>query len=235
MILSNPLCFKILKTLFPGLLIWWLISSCSTGQLPELHPYARESVTELENRCLGVFLKKNTQLVHALGIQLPGKHRSSVIGITNVFPREKTLESVIMSVEGLVLFHARFSEESKEVFKSIDPFTSEQFSEGLLRDIQLIFLKPDGNLMHSGATLNGTEICRYTGKNQIIDILLPESGNWAIKKYKNKSLIKSIQASDIGTHAGHGLIGYPGKLVMKHSGVFGYSLEMKLIRMEHIK
>lgn len=235
MIHLNLPFFNILKFLFLCLALWLVVSACSTSQLPELRPYSPESTIELENRCQNIFLQENSQLVHALEVQLPGKNRSSVIGITNVYPGERALESVIMSIEGLVLFHARFSKESKEIFKSIDPFTSEQFSEGLLQDIQLIFLKPDGNLVHSGTTLGGTEICRYTEKNKVIDVLLPENRNWAIKLYDDKNLIKSVQASDINTKAIHDLKRYPGKLVMTHSGIFGYSLEMKLIRAEHTK
>ena len=235
MILLNPPFFNILKNLVPCLALCWLISACSTSQLPELRPYPPESTIELENRCQNIFLQENSQLVHALEVQLPGKNRSSVIGITNVYPGERILESVIMSIEGLVLFHARYSEASKEIFKSIDPFTSEQFSDGLLQDIQLIFLKPGVNLVHSGVTMDGTDICRYTNKNEVVDILLLAKGNWVINQYDRKKLIKSIQASDINAKVKSALNRYPGKLVLTHTGVFGYSLEMKLIRAELTK
>ncbi len=215
--------------------VWILVSGCSIQQLPEIRQAIPGANSSIAKHCRSLFLQDNAQLVHSLEVRLPGKNTASVIGITNITPDDRALESVIMTIEGLVVFHARFITGKKEVLKSVKPFTSEQFSDGLLRDIQLIFLIPGGNLMQAGKTVSDLNICRYQNQNgNLVDILLQPDGTWNINQYNGrKQLIRSVAASQIDLTSNDPLTRYPKKMILESSGLFGYSLIMNLLRAEY--
>jgi hypothetical protein len=227
---------KILKLVGFFSAAWILATGCSTSRLPEILQPKSGDGPSFEKRCRHLFPEDNIQMVHSLEVRLPGKNATSVIGITNIYPGERALESVIMTIEGLVLFHARYKPGEKEVLKSVKPFTSEQFSSGLLKDIQLIFLLPGGSLIGYGQTLENYSICRYQDqKGDLLDILLQPGGNWFIKQYnKRKQLIRSVTAGRIDVTSNDLPARYPKTMILESHGFLGYSLIMNLLRAEHI-
>lgn len=177
-------CFSIPKTIIVVLLIGLLQQSCSRSSVSEITPLSPSASRLIEQHCHSIFTRRALQFVHSLQFSLPGSSNASVIGITNVFPRSRSLEIIMMTVEGLVLFHARHREDHTEVLKSIDVFKSDAFSRGLIGDIQLIFLEPDGSFIKSGVTEDRTTVCRFQDeKGEITDIYPDLNNGWEIRHF----------------------------------------------------
>jgi len=111
-----------------------------------------------------------------------------------VFPETGTIECVMMTIEGLVLFDARY-DGRMTVHRAMPPFDSMEFARGLINDIKLIFFPPDGPLIASGIADDGAFVCRYRAdKDRTIDIVLYEDHLWEIRQYDPDSrLIRSLK------------------------------------------
>lgn len=214
-----------------------LLAGCATKNLPSLSGLDQNETEKIQEQCANLFVEKDVQFIHSLLFDLPDKNTASVIGITNVYPSTGLLESIIMTVEGLVVFHSRYQNKQKTILKAIDPFTSEEFSTGVLEDIQLIFLKPSGSLEKIGISEDSAPVCRYIGEeNRKTDIILADEAHWIIKKYdKKNNLTKTV--SPISKKNSIRIVpsGYYSNIVLKTEGIFGYTLRLSLIQTEELK
>ncbi len=207
-----------------------LISSCASTEIPVLN--SPETTTKItEQACLAPYAKSEIQFVHGLDITLPGNDTIAVIGVTTLNPAQREFESVLMTIEGLVIFHAKESPEGRQIIRKVDAFDSEALVDGLMRDIQLIFLMPDGNLEAVGSHNTAQSVCRFRMSDKsTIDIVNPASPDWKIIQYSSsgaitKSITTSRSASEDIVHHG-----FPGQMTLKGHGVMGYSIDMKLIQ-----
>ncbi len=214
-----------------------LIGSCSS--LPKIVPVDQNQQLSIEETCRTPFVKKNVQLVHSLEASVPGDRKSYFVGITTVYPSERAFESVLLTIEGLVVFQARFDVKGISIKRAVHPFDSKGFAQGLLNDIELIFLKPDGKLVQLG-TYSGKGIgCRYLkNKRKVIDIIVLPNKNWEIHSYKNsnyrpiKTVLAQFETSNSNDQTDQKDT-YPTEMQLLTHGIFGYSLQMKLIQVDH--
>lgn len=120
------------------------------------------------------------------------------MGITNISSETREIKVVIITIEGLVLFDAEYNGEVK-IHKSISPFDSKEFANGLMDDIRLIFYKPEGRLDHIGYYTNGLRVCRYKDdEGFVVDINFNKGGSLEIRKYnKYNRLIRLVTIASI--------------------------------------
>jgi len=135
-----------------------------------------------------------------------------------------------MSLEGFVFFEAR---QDKEIVisRAIFPFDKKEFAEGLMRDIRLIFFKPDGPLVDSGVLENNSPICRYQSSDgRIIDIITSSDNTWEIRQYsEDLRLSRTIKAGSLRKEDPSDQWPLPGRLELISHGSPGYKLTMTLV------
>ena len=66
-----------------------------------------------------------------------------MMGLTVLSSRLRSNRSVIMSLEGFVVFDGEVN-QGLTVHRALPPFDSPGFAEGLMADIRLIFFQPEG-------------------------------------------------------------------------------------------
>lgn len=197
---------------------------------PKLAPIRQPSPSGIERRCSIPFLDGKWQFVHSIEAEIGKRERAVFIGITALSPKEGTIHCVIMTLEGLVLFDASYDQKIV-INRGIFPFDSPNFAEGLVSDIKLIFFPPEGQLMESGLSGDGSLVCRYeTKKGMMVDVTTHGDGTWEINQYNDTSeLTRSVRTSPEGQGVTGKQGAIAGRLQLTAYGTPGYSLNLKLI------
>jgi hypothetical protein len=212
--------------LFLILMMTALLVSCSP--LPVIKPAEPAAVSDTIQRCRRPFLNVPHRFVHAIEVAFPGGRPATVVGVTVFDPASEILHSVIMTIEGFVLFDARYD---KRVFvnRAVPPFNAEQFAGHMMEDIRLIFLAPDGRLSNAGVLEDGSSICRYYGEqDKIVDVIVRPDDTWEIEKYSDKHVImRKIRASSVRDRI-------PAMVELTGFGFRQYSLRLNLISAEPV-
>jgi hypothetical protein len=214
---------------FLAILALVIVTSCRT--LPKLFPLTSQEKSYLPVRCQSLFLKSEHQLTHSIEATLPGGGKTLLMGLLVVSPESGAFESVIMTIEGVVIFQARYEKGQTKIKRGVSYFKSTEFAAGLVNDIKLIFFKPKGALIEIGKSDTGFPVCRYREKNnRLVELILKEN-TWEIREY-NRGLVLSrtvrlflgerISLSASGTKI-------PRKIQLTAHDPFGYSLTLKRI------
>ncbi|MCP4135321.1 MAG: hypothetical protein GY754_30410 [bacterium] len=205
----------------------------SCGSLPEIKPAVPVEKDAILKQCEIPFVKSKWRFVHSIEAEMPTGDTAFMMGITIADPSSRSLHSVIMSIEGLVLFNAAYSIKSKklEIKRGIQPFDSANFALGMMKDISLIFFYPDAPIVKSGTFPEGFRGCRFQrADNSFVDITVPQSGEWEVHQYNESfSLTRSIKASSFRMIHKKKI---PGTIDLQAPGLLGYSLHMELVEAE---
>jgi len=204
------------------------IVSC-TG-LPKIDPVNLSTIPEIHKRCSDVFLEGKWRFVHLIEFTMPGNKKSFVMGITVISPEERKIESVIMTIEGFVFLDAYY-DQKVVINRGIPPFDSIDFARGMMDDIKLMFFKPEGSLVESGMSGDGSHVCRYKNDaGSIIDIITNSGCNWEIQQYNpGGTLIKTVKADHCKVLPGSPeKIGFPGRIKLASHGIKRYALAFEL-------
>ncbi len=215
---------------------FWLIlllgslGSVSCTGLPKLDPVNPSKIPEIYERCSDVFLEGKWQFIHLIEFTMPGNKKSFVMGITVISPKERKIESVIMTIEGFVFLDAYY-DQKVVINRGIPPFDSIDFARGMMDDIKLIFFKPEGSLLESGMSSGGSHVCRYkNGDGSVIDVIANNGCDWKIRQYNpGGALTKTVKADQCKKVPGSpNKIGFPGKIELASHGINRYSLAFEL-------
>jgi len=210
------------------LILLWGTVSC-TG-LPKLDPVNPTLLPEIHQRCSDVFLEGKWRFVHLIEFAMPGNKQSFVMGITVISPEEEKIESVIMTIEGFVFLDAYY-DQKVVINRSIPPFDSSDFVRGMMDDIKLMFFKPEGRLIESGMSGDGSHVCRYrNAAGGVIDVIANGYCNWEIRKYSpDGSLIKTVKADHCKKAPGSPKKNvFPGRIKLASFGINRYALAFEL-------
>jgi hypothetical protein len=204
------------------------INSCAS--LPEMYPAGGPAALELHAKCGAPFPQDKWQFVHYITASLPGGKKGFVMGITVISPMAQTIECVIMTLEGLVLFDTRY-DQGLIIDRAIPPFDRIEFAKGLMEDIRLIFFKPDGQLIGAGILEDGSSICRYKNlEGETIDIVTFVDNAWEIRQYgRDLRLSRTVRASSQTKASDSSQRVIPRRLELKAHGLPGYELSMSLV------
>lgn len=215
------------------IIIFTIILICSCKSLPAIQPVPTESLTDNNRNCYCPFPEGNWQFIHSIEATMPNGKTAVIIGITNIYSRTGEIKTVIMTIEGLVLFDAEYDKQIR-VHKSISPFDTVDFAEGLMKDVKLIFLHPEEGKQQNGYLENGSFVCRYYTENGVLDIILHEDKTWEIKKYNHHNkLIRSVKTTSVSSNQmARGII--PEEIELTSNEKHNYSLMLDLIEARRI-
>jgi hypothetical protein len=172
-------------------------------------------------------------MVHTIAAELPGQQTRTVIGISVVFPARRSVQAVLMTIEGLVLFNAVYTTQALDVRRALPPFDSPAFALGLMQDVQLLFLSPAAASAESGRLASDGPGCRFERKDgRIVDVVPAADGGWQLFLYEGRRLQRQVQAEVCreGPNAG-----IPCRLELTAHGRLSYHLKMALIEAEPVQ
>ena len=214
------------KRWFVILMLTFLLLSCS--RLPVIKPADSSAVKDTIQRCHLPFLTIPYRFIHAIEVELSGGGVGTVIGVTVFDPPSGSIHSVIMTIEGFVLFDARYEKEVL-VKRAVPPFDKEQFSGRMMEDVSLIFLAPHGRLSDAGMLEDGSTVCRYYGnKNIIEDVIVYKDDSWEIGTYtENYERLRKVTAFSVRDKIS-------GIIELNAFGFREYTLRLKLISAEPV-
>jgi hypothetical protein len=217
-----------MKLLCLLLCIGCILISCST--LTGLQTADRSERTELPQTCQQLFPNGKWQFVHSIEDMMPGGQKGLVMGVTVISSRNKSARCVLTTIEGLVVFDARYDQELV-IHRAVAPFDQEDFAAGLISDIQLIFFMPPGPLVETGNDPNGASVCRYqTPDGRIVDLVVDADQTRHIRQYAaQRRLKRTVDAFFTKPEAGGDGPDFPDRLELKAHGVAGYTLVMDLV------
>ena len=215
---------QFLSLLFTGC----IVIACSA--LPQVHPVDFAAGTRLSRKCDNLFPIGKWQFVHSIETTMPDGHKGLVMGVSVISSRDNIARCVIMTIEGIVLFDARY-DQRLVVQRAVPPFDSQGFAEGLIRDIQLIFFAPEGPLSETGNVKDGASICRYQNPDgRIVDLVIHGDRTWQIRQYNRQFRLKrTVSAFFSQENPGENQYTIPHRLELTAYGDAGYKLIMDLV------
>ncbi|MCJ7772673.1 MAG: hypothetical protein MUP22_06020 [Desulfobacterales bacterium] len=215
------------RRMFP--LIILLVCSCQS--LPMIQPFDKSSDEKEQEMCSIFFPKGKWQFIHSIEATMPDKKNAFIMGITNISSSTREIRIVMMTIEGLVLFDAEYKGEIK-INKGISPFDSYNFANGIIEDVKLIFLLPEGRIDQAGYLKDGSHVCRYKDdEGLIVDINYKQDSTWEILKYNHYNKITRLVKTDsIIEKQGKQKSVIPQKIEMNAYGNHKYLLILDLIK-----
>jgi len=214
-------------------LLLFLLSSCMVSEsvyLPELKPFSsaeNEAIT-----CENAFVQEPWQFVHSIHFEMVKGHGTTVVGVTVL--DEETVKVALMGVEGFILFEAeQLRGTDIHVHRALPPFDKSGFAAGLMRDVQTLFVPPQGSKQLLVEGSNGIPVCRYLEEGQVTDIFLEQDSWYKINIYGiDKELSRTLIVEEFVEVDGRRL---PEVFQLTALGHLGYVLHMKLLSAERIQ
>lgn len=201
-----------------------LLSSCA--HLPQITLVSEPVAAEMLKACADLFPGNDWQLLHRIQAELPNGKTETILGLSRIFPGKNSLDCVLLTIEGLVLFEARDDNGNISVRRALPPFDRKGFAQGILADIRLLFFAPAARRRLAGMGMQQETICRYELPNQAIEeIMLPPKGGKKIHLYAaGKRIRRTVSFSPAGKHD------FAQRIELRAHGFPGYALNMTLIQ-----
>jgi hypothetical protein len=111
--------------------------------------------------CYVIFPAESWESVHMIEATIRGWGSYSLLGVTKGEPSERSLQSLLLTPEGFVLFDAEFREDDISVRKAVAPFDSPAFARGLMEDVTLLFFPPQEKPTTWRKKTDGTMTCYW--------------------------------------------------------------------------
>ncbi|MHB9097832.1 MAG: hypothetical protein ACYC5X_08420 [Syntrophales bacterium] len=205
-----------------------LVGGCAS--LPTLKPLDPALKPAVLEECRQPFLTAKYRLVHSLEILLPDGGKTTAIGVLVADPQSGKFRSVLMTIEGWVLFDIE-SGAIPTVHRAVPPFDAPAFARRMAEDIGLAFFAPGGNPALWGQEDNDFRGCRFTRPGGgFVDVLKDESGAREIRLYgTGQELLKRVKIPLLERP------GLAGELEIRGEGWPSYALRLKLIESEKIE
>jgi hypothetical protein len=211
----------------------WLLTACS--RLPEIVPDPARPPEPAERLCRSLFPRGVWQLQHAIEATVKGRKMGRLMGALVVDAPKRTIRCALMTIEGLVLFSARY-DERLTVERAVKPFDRPGFADGLLDDLMLIFLAPEGEA-ELGRTTDGELVCRYRGpQGSLTDIIVHDPGRRRIDRYDSRG--RRLRSVMVERQHGAPHSGQPGiahHITLESRSGDNYRLKLRLIEAVPLK
>ena len=131
----------------------------------------------------------------------------------------------------IFVFLDAYYDQKVVINRGIPPFDSMDFVRGMVDDIKLMFFKPEGSLVESGISGDGSHVCRYINDaGSVIDVITNSGCDWKIRRYNpGGTLIKTVKTGHCKMVAGSSnQIGFPGRIELVSRGINRYALAFEL-------
>jgi len=213
------------------LLFGWTLAACS--QLPGLQPLQMPLDADAQAPCRSIYPQGEWQLVHAIEAHFPGGGQQTMMGVSQISSARRTIHSVLLTLEGLVLFEARYDGQLT-ILRALPPFDGQGFAQGMMDDIMLIFLAPAEGKQVLGHQRDHAFVCRWnSGDGMVQDNVFFPDGTWEIRRYDPRHRLVRKVASSAGSDAGAaGPV--PRHITLKAFGMLGYDLNLTLVEAQRL-
>jgi hypothetical protein len=204
-----------------------LLTAC--GRLPEIVQDPARPVQPSEQLCRSLFPQGEWQLQHAIAATVKGRKMGRLMGAMVVDAPKRAIRCALMTIEGLVLFSARYDGRIT-VERAVKPFDRPGFAGGLIDDLMLVFLAPEGQA-EVGRTTDREVICRYPGPQGLItDIFVKDPDRRRIHRYDARGrLLRSVSVErQNGAPCCDGT-GIAQHIILESRSGDDYRLEMRLV------
>ena len=203
-----------------------LLASCAG--LPSIVPLDPAGTREVAARCRTPFADGPYRVVHAMEAQIGGRQAGTLLGVTLFDPSAETLHGAILTLEGFVLFDARY-DKGLLVNRAVPPFDAPHFGGNMMEDIRLLFLAPNGRLLAAGRLADGAGICRYEAAGgAVVDVIVYLDSTWAILMYgADDEKLRQVRALSVRNRI-------PETVELTGFQSVGYTLRMTLISAEAV-
>ncbi len=211
---------------FSLLMMASFLFSCS--RLPVIKPAEASAAAALIEQCGRPYPSVPYRFVHAIEVILPGGSSGTILGVTLVDPKAAAVHSVMMTLEGFVLFDGAY-DKHVHVDRAVPPFDKPHFAKNMLGDVRLLYLAPTGRPVNTGTLQDGAVICRYTGNQYpLLDVIVHQDGSWEIDAYsESEEPRRRIKAGSVKS-------GIPAAVELKAYEAWDYTLQMKLVSAEPV-
>lgn len=179
--------------------------------------------------CQRPFLRVTHRLVHALEAELPDGRKEAGIGVLLADPRKRAFRTMLMTVEGWVLFDIEKG-DTLTVRRAVPPFDSSGFARRMAEDIALAFFPPVATSLALGRGEDGASVCRFDSADMTrVDVLDRGGGAMEVRLYGDgQDLRKRVVISSFNRD------GLAERIEIR-SGVWpSYTLRLRLIEGEAI-
>jgi hypothetical protein len=217
-----------LRLLIPLLAFLLALGGCAA--LPPLRPLEAPLESAALEACRRPFLTEKVRLVHALKAVMPGGREGQAIGIMVADPGTGSFQSVLMTIEGLVLFDIAYG-QGLIVNRAVPPFDAPAFAGRMAEDIGLAFFPPGEKPLAIGREEGGAVVCRFARSGDgFVDVLKGEDGAMEIRLYgAGQELRKKVSIPQLKRP------GLAGELEIRGVAWPVYGLHMRLIEAEPLK
>jgi hypothetical protein len=210
-----------------------LLTACS--RLPEIVEDPARLPKPSDPSCRSLFPQGRWQLQHAISATVRGRNMGKLIGAMVLNARQRTIRCALMTIEGLVLFSARYDGQLT-VERAVKPFDRPGFAGGLMDDLMLMFLVPEGQ-GRFGRTTDSEIVCRYPyPKNHITDIIVQDPDRRRINRYDTRGrLLRTVSVDRANTAQYSGRSGIARHITLESRSGENYRLELRLIEAVQLK
>ena len=111
--------------------------------------------------CFAIFPVGPWECIHKIEAVISEGASSSLLGVTKGDTAGRNLHTVLLTPEGFILFEAEQREDTISVLKAVAPFDSPAFARGLMEDVSLLFLPPEGRPSKWGRRADGAILCQW--------------------------------------------------------------------------
>ncbi len=213
-------------------LVLLILAACTAcARLPAIVPDNALPPTACETIVSKVYPAGGWQLFHAITATVPGGGVHRFTGVAVFSSRTRRLQCSLMTTEGFVLFSGQRDTKGRiTIDRTVPPFDRNGFAEGLLNDLALLLLAPEGRATATGRDATGEAVCRWTpGNGRIVDVSDAGKTGWAIRVYaEGKKLERSVTARHLEP-VGAGTVVMPRQMTLTRIGLVGYTLELTLL------
>lgn len=204
-----------------------LLAACS--RLPALITDPAQDASPPSQTCRAAFPEGDWQLQHVIEATVQGRKMGRLIGAVVLSGQSRTIECALMTIEGLVLFSARY-DGRLIVDRAVKPFDRPGFAQGLIDDLMLMFLYPKG-LKQVGRSAEGKLICRHRyPEDHVTDVIIDGPKSWMINKYNSQGkLLRTVTAGSANNNQADDRSGIAQHVTMENRSGSEYRLELRLI------
>lgn len=214
----------------PARLLWvcglFLLAACQS--LPPIMPPPPDK-TPPPQIAGAPFVRQPWRLVHSIASQWPGGGQGFMLGVLNVRPATGRLDCAVLSLEGLLLFEARYADGRLTVQRALPPFHHPHMADRMLEDIRLIFLAPPQKPVGVGLGSDGRWTRRYSSHTGTIDVSGPDDEHYTIRRFDARHrLQRQVEIETCRAPGSDRAEPVPCRITLKARGPGAYQLDMVL-------
>lgn len=209
-----------------------LLAPLGCSHLPAIQAVHDASGSEAA-LCDRIYPQGDWQFLHSIEATPPAGGKLTILGLSQLSSANRTLHSVMLTVEGVVMFEADY-DGTIDIQRAVPPFDKPGMTEGIIEDLKLIFLQPEAPEVDFGRFDTGEYVCRYgVGNRGTQDIAVKDPAHWRITRYnsRHRPVRTVVPVPDQGVSPQ----GMANQILLTAPGLLGYKMKITLLEAEPLR